>query len=439
MKSRVSLLKTLLASLSVASLFSLNSVTASSQTVSARPIQTPPQKTKSKTSTIVDSLKPVDIGLVVVAKEAVKRVLPNVGRFDFGEASLIDRLWIDQTFVLRNVSRNEIKLGQVQTSCGCTTAVLQADGTSNKKADTITNARLPSIAPGKEVRLKVHLELASLASGLLHKYVSLYVTGHEKPVLLLEMTGTILPAVSFSPAFVDFGRVQANGTVTQTLSVTFDARLREDAQKSILVSSNPDILVQRLEPDAAETNTAHPKTGISPKKTVVQTFHVTLSNHAAIGSVSATLTFASPGRQSKNVTHTPLHDVASLALSRVSAPVIGLVQGDLTAQPQAIAFGSVMQGQEITRQVLLTGTKSALQNLSLASANRWVSARLKPQEGASGAQMLDVTISPNAPVGLLQTQLKISLMNGQRLLLPISVVVQPTPTASKANSATSSK
>ena len=65
------------------------------------------------------------------------------------------------------------------------------------------------LLPGKEAKLHVALSLIALPPGPLHKFVSVYISGQAQPAAMLEMSGTLLPSVSFSPVFLDFGRLHA--------------------------------------------------------------------------------------------------------------------------------------------------------------------------------------------------------------------------------------
>jgi len=100
---------------------------------------------------------------------------------------------------------------------------------------------------------------------------------------------------------------------------------------------------------------------------------------------------------------------------------------------QSLAFGPIPIGRETTRQVLLNAqTPDAAQKLCVESASRWLTGHLldagsAPMNGQAVTQVLQVTLSPQAPPGVLQSQLKIILSNGQRLIVPVSTYVIPTP------------
>lgn len=423
--------------------------TATEGATAQKPPLLSPATPNTTTQGIADSLKPVEAGLIVLAKGTVKQVLPNVARLDFGEASLFERTHVEQTFVIRNGLKTALQIERIQTSCGCTTAFLERDKETPGTSGT-------NLSPGQEVVLHVDLDLGSLPAGELHKYVLIFVAGQEKPVVLLEMTGTVLPLVSFSPAFVDFGRVAANKSVAQTLTVTLDKRLMEHGQRLALVTSNPDVILRLIPRTTKDTPPVKTKQEALNEKAIVQTYEITLSNHAAMGPVSGTLSFVPLAQSNLSDKGVPPKEIAiakpqkpiSMPTVKTVAQVIGLVQGDLTSQPQAMAFGTVVVGQETMRQVLLMGTKSAFQDLTVTSASRWVSAHLKAPEGGAKetgrstepkAQILEIIVSPKAPLGLLQTQIKIGLANGQRMLLPVSVVVGSPPVTSDPVSSTPTK
>jgi len=77
-------------------------------------------------------------------------------------------------------------------------------------------------------------------------------------------------------------------------------------------------------------------------------------------------------------------------------------------------------------------TPDAAQKLRVESASRWLTGHLldagsAPMNGQAVTRVLQVTLSPQVPPGVLQSQLKIILSNGQRLIVPVSAYVIPTP------------
>ena len=115
-------------------------------------------------------------------------------------------------------------------------------------------------------------------------------------------------------------------------------------------------------------------------------------------------------------------------LSNVAATVDAEVTGDLTAEPQMVAFGAARE--QATRTVTLTGkTASAITGLKLETVepNPFIAARLlDPEPGQGQIRTVEVTLNPSgAPVGVQSSRLKATLANGQRMEIPVNAYILP--------------
>lgn len=335
--------------------------------------------------------------LAIGISDAAAPTIPPTVRYDAGRVSPLDATQVEHTFPFKNTGDAPLKIERISTTCGCTSAIIGAGEAS-------VVAGYPTLAPGEETSIRVTVSLLSLQPGALHKAVSVYVEGNAEPAAIYEITGTLLPAVTFAPPLVDFGSVRAGASRSITLTATLDARLTDSGALPPLIASQPAIRIRPLSDGAA--------TKSSPSSpTIVRTYAVSLAPDAPIGTLTGSIAFAPTS--------------GSDALARTSVFVVGQVAGLVSAQPQAVVFGAVPAGHRTTRQIVLTGSvPSALKNRKITSESPWLTIGSgSPDEKKSDAETITITLRADAPTGVLQTRIAIILDNGQRLLLPVSAYV----------------
>ena len=344
-------------------------------------------------------------GLSLVAQDGVSLLYTNQGGYGFGTANPLDTPQITAVFHLKNDTNKPITLSRLEPSCHCTHA-----------EPLPLSAALPTIAPGQMAAIRVTVDLAGHPAGNLEKTVTVYVAGSTRPAAVLAMEGLLMPLVSVTPALLDFGIVAAGKEKTLPVTVTVDPRLIPGGVLPELRSSNAAL---RLVPQPVVVTPAFAGTS----KMVTRSYAAVLSANAPLGPVNGSLSFAPLPQASP---------VAAEAFTGGSVLLLGQVQGEVSALPQSLAFGTVKQGEEATRQVALMGNSAdAVKAVLVSSPSAFISARLQPLSptfGAGGqivtnARTVLVTLSRNAPPGTMQTQLKVSLASGRRLLIPLSAYV----------------
>jgi hypothetical protein len=347
----------------------------------------------------------------------------NSSRHDFGKVSLLDQPEIAHLFAFRNNSDHLLVLAHLQPSCSCTDAVVtigNATAYSRQGAENVQT--LPSIAPDQQFFVCVSVNTAHLAPGPIFKSVAIFVRGNTHPAFTLEMTGTLLPVVAFTPAFIDFGKATSAQVHPQRLTVSLDARLAPGGHWPVLTSSNPDVQITPLP-------TEKPRSPQTSRHTLLaRSYQLTLSPRASLGPLSGRLSFAPTA--SDSAPH-PVPGVDLQApLTEPSALLLGEVTGDVSASPSSLAFGNTQPGAAVTRSVLLTGSPVELSALKVASDSPWLMPRLKVDTHvfpggarASAVRELDITLSPDVPVGTLRSNVTVTLSNGQRLLIPASAYI----------------
>lgn len=362
---------------------------------------------------------PATARLTVVASAAVTVPAPDRGQHDFGSVNLLDQSEVAQAFTLKNPNQFPLTITRLQSACDCVSALAEAK--------TKTGAAPPdatTLAPSDEISLRVALDLTKVAPGAVRKTVVVFAQGQTQPAALLEMTGTVVPAVRFSPPVLDFQRVPVGEASSLALAVTADARLANFGALPPLVSSNPAI---QIRPTANKVDAPLERKN-SP--TVTRNYVLTLAKDTPLGLLSGTVSFAHPVESSGPApTTVTAPSAVAAALKANSAALAGQVTGDVSAEPQVVAFGMVPLGQQVLREVTITSTRAAhLTDLKISSDSPWLWARMTVPKASAVrplTQTLEVTIRPNAPAGLLQTRLFIVLANGQKLQLPVTAYISP--------------
>jgi hypothetical protein len=376
---------------------------AAAPRIAQAPNQQAPQAVQQAPQTVQQAApRAANAVLTIVASGKIRSLTEGRAVFEMGKPSPMDQTVAEQDFALRNDSKTPVTVARIQTSCGCTTAILR---TSNGAPTTLK--------PGEQVSAHVAVNLVGLHAGPLHKVVQVFVQGQPMPAATLRVEGEIAPAVTFAPPMLSFGRVQAGAEHSVTLTATLDARLAgKDGALPSLVTSDPAIRVRPVSAADAKAKTA----AGSPART--QTYEVVLAADAPLGYVAGRLEFVrAPG----------LSSAAVRALSGVYSSVTALVTGDISVQPPVVAFGAVPQGREIAREVALTGTAAAdLGKLAITCDNPRLGAKLGPVSPASGSgrgARLEVRLAPGTAPGLFRSHVTLALPNGQRLIIPVSAYV----------------
>jgi hypothetical protein len=370
-------------------------------------------------------------------------------RYDFGEVSVFDKPTAVHVFRLKNDTSAPVTISRLLTSCGCTGAVLNAPARGAAAAAPAPAppgagaGALATLEPGQETEVQVVLKLADLKPGRIRKSASVLVAGQNKPAARLEMSGTILPSVRLEPAVNDLGAIPAGKGRSFRVTAIMDARVAADGPVPDLSADNPSL---RVTPVRA----AAPAPAQTPG-TITKTYEVTVAPDAPLGTLSARIVFAippvgaaaqvaaaaaAPQAPAPTVVNAPTPAGTAPALSRrvlnvlsnVAATVEAEVTGDLTAEPQMVAFGAARE--QATRTVTLTGkTASAITGLKLETVepNPFIAARLlDPEPGQGQTRTLEVTLNPSgAPVGVQSSRLKATLANGQRMEIPVNAYILP--------------
>jgi len=104
---------------------------------------------------------------------------PGALRCELGAVDAVETPQVERTFVLRNSSKEPVVIERVQSSCGCTSALVGPANASGKPM-------AQTIQPGAEIPLKVALSVTHLNPGFTNKFVWVYVKGDVRPSATID-------------------------------------------------------------------------------------------------------------------------------------------------------------------------------------------------------------------------------------------------------------
>ena len=131
------------------------------------------------------------------AKIVFESTAKDFGKVDEGAA-------LKHIFKFANKGNETLEIIRVDSSCGCTSALLSAN----------------KIAPGKSGDIEVLIETKDLPASELSKTVSVMSTDPKLPVVVLTLTAVVEPEFVISEPSIYFGNVPRGHEVTKEILVT---------------------------------------------------------------------------------------------------------------------------------------------------------------------------------------------------------------------------
>ena len=316
-------------------------------------------------------------------------------RYEAGAIDTIRTPHLEQSFTLKNTTRQPITITRLRGSCGCETLLLLKGGA------TVPTARL---ALGEEATIRLTVNLHAGQPGAVRKYVWIdgppTASGQATPLATLEVDILLQQSLSFTPTFLDFGKVEAGAGAKQSLTVSFDPDLLPGSSPPPLGSASSDVQARPLGPLQRFMEDGKPRQR--------QTYQVTLSPSAHAGRLSGVLWLDLPHSAS-----------GTAATSRVSLAVTGEVAGAIDALPASVFFGSLPAGKPVTRSVVISLASANGQSVSVTSSNPWLHAALDQPTGPGSHRLLSVTLTGQAPAGPIQGRVTVALADGEHLDIPV--------------------
>jgi len=309
----------------------------------------------------------------------------NFGRLEEGEMAT-------HTYRFRNKGNKPLVISEVETTCGCTAALL---------SDSL-------IDPGGASEIKVTFNSRGRAGDQL-KHVNVYTNDPQHKTVGLSIEGYISVYLRVSPRTLNFGEVSKGESKTLTVTlmswdgIDFEILDTEAPSKYFLVQTSGTVqswarflrsIKERMERKFGNTwaqfrtelegppETANPSGAESENARILA---VTLSPSAPLGQHSGRLKIHT------NVKEKPVIEVALYAS----------IVGDLTAVPKNYSFGSIKRGEsKETVFSISSRSKRAFRVTSLESNSKYATAELI-QTPERGNYQVKVKVSPHAPVGQL--------------------------------------
>ncbi|MBV9864582.1 MAG: DUF1573 domain-containing protein [Abitibacteriaceae bacterium] len=372
--------------------------------------------------------------LTVVATDGVKAEEPSVGVLDKGIVDLLDAKSIEHDFILRNDTKAPITIDRLQPTCGCT-SVLLGEGNDLPK----------TLAPGEQAKVHVSVDITRF-HGPIHKAVQVYGADGGPTIATLQINADITDPVAFSVTQIDFGHIQSGTSRTVPLAIILSPHLVAKGITPKLVSSNPDVQVTpiAINKTLGSGNSTTAASGTMAQRQ--QFYNVTVSAKAPLGPLTGTIALAPlPNTPAPAAPLTGPSDAGS-GWQIASVPLVGEVDGKLTATPHMVFFGTAKDAKQ--QVVLSSATPQILKNLKITPSSPWVIAHLvtaataKSTKAATtsdistnGAKtspataILELSLSPRTPLGSLNTQVIITTSEGERLNLPVAAYITSTPPA----------
>ena len=260
-------------------------------------------------------------------------------------------------FELKNIYKEDIELGSVRSSCGCTSPSIEGK--------VIKTYEKGYVVAKFNTRTFTGVHSATLTLKILKPYPA---------QVQLRVHGNIRGDVVFEPGSVDFESIDQGATSEKTLSVTYAGRSGWSIEDVRSASDN-------LEAELIER-------GRSGRR-VNYDLVVRLRDSAPPGYLKEQLVLIT--NDSRN--------------PRIPIDVVGKVTPELTVTPETLALGEVPQGEVITKRLLVRG-KKPFRITELSCEDGCFEFDFKDEESAK--HMITVKFTAKCDPGRLRAPIKIS-------------------------------
>ncbi len=325
---------------------------------------------------------------------------------DFGAVDPVSVHMLAADFVLRNASTSAVSVTGLYPSCKCTSATFAGSGTADFQP-------LPlDFAPGEVKTLRVTVALDSAVPGKFVKTVTIqYSTGTSSAPsdTAVEMHFEIAKTVDIEPVVVKLGRFDSGSAPSQTVTLSVDKRLLATGEEPIVISSSPDIRVEKTStPAVADGNFERIN------------YTVAIQKSAPIGPMLGDIII-----QVRN------GDETSGGALQARAMLVGTVVGPANALPDSLSFGRIAAGTTPTAQVELNGPSAAVDGASATTDAPWIDVKLtKPMSAEQGAgiqRYLLVSVKGDCPSGLHSGTVIVSLGDSNKISIPVNAYISASP------------
>ena len=116
---------------------------------------------------------------------------------------------------------------------------------------------------------------------------------------------------------------------------------------------------------------------------------------------------------------------AETLLTSAMLPITANIVGSITPSPRIVLFGSISNGKENKKLVLLSAeSEQIFEGMKITCENKWISTNLREPQTTGNhtkyvVQPLEIILSPNAPVGPIRTYVNLKTSKGEIILIHI--------------------
>ena len=275
---------------------------------------------------------------------------------DFNFGQIFKGQKIEHIYKFENRGNNVLNIGKVNTSCGCTAAIL----TSN------------TIPPGKTGEIRAIFSSGSF-TGNVTKSISVISNDPDHPRYNLTISGEIIEDVSIKPRNIDFGSVHLGEKTDKT--VTIKSQTEPDFKIKKIIPSKPFISASIAEEENGE-----------------YVIKVELENNPEIGRFSGGIHL----------------ETNSQMQEKVNIPFFGEIVGDITTYPNKIYYGFVTKGKELSQKLYVKVNKSNINISSIKTFPDYVSAKIiENLETNNPHYLIEVKLHSEAAIGKINGALEL--------------------------------
>ncbi|HEY3332113.1 MAG TPA: DUF1573 domain-containing protein [Capsulimonadaceae bacterium] len=307
-----------------------------------------------------------------------------------GSVSLLDTPTAGGSVTLANAGTEPVTITRVETSCGCTSAVI-GDGGSTHVPYTI--------GAGGSVKLSAEILSSHLVPGTIRKTVTIESAAGD---VVVTLAGEAIGPARFAEDDVNFGAVTLGKAARRRVNVILDRRVSGIPVR--LVSGDRNVVAVQ---DGAAFDMPNGAKRISYTLSIVKT--------PRLGALSGMLTLLPSKPEASEGVPYPSVDI----------PIAGhVVSPTVTVTPPQVVFGLAAAGKPHVELVTLTGKGVA--GIGIVSKSRDVSAKLLPAKATARkghATQVAVTLSAKTVEGDVSTELIVTLKDGERFSIPVFATV----------------
>lgn len=333
---------------------------------------------------LLDSATSLAETSTAVINAEIARIKTESTTFDFGKVTQGTK--VEHSFPISNTGKAPLKIERLNTSCGCTAAVVET----------------AVLEPGQSTQVKVSFDTAGF-SGLKVKTARLYTNDPKTPTVVFTLQGQVEAEIKLSLEALNFGQVNKGSTPSLTLDV---------------IPRDPKIKISSVSSRSAQLDIKREELPTQGAR-----FKVSLKAGAPIG---------------------PLRDRLSIKTSSSEEPLVNVgvfakILGDLRLNPDTLSFG--LLEAPLTKSPELTSSLEYLENsksrpdsqpplriLSVDSDNPLVSAEVVQVPETPSKLGIKVSLASGLS-GAFRAKIKVVTTHPDseqnELILPIYGIVAP--------------